>query len=198
VQKARTCWAFLVGQDRGVGEPRMVIDDGMDEVEPNSGSLVGVVVSGGGSAARLHPPPWGMRPIFLTLMWIRSPADPARIARRLFWRLGSPRRSAGRSHANTASGCGAGSRRPCGPARRVHRRSTAGRVELTCAAQQQRSRRWAVCAAGSGAGARTDRPDPRLPLRETDAPTDTRIVARRRVRRRHEQPCDRGAGSDPQ
>jgi hypothetical protein len=56
--------ALLVGQDLGVGELGMVIDQGADVVEPDLGAAV-AGDAGGSSAVRAPPPPSGMRPISL-------------------------------------------------------------------------------------------------------------------------------------
>ena len=61
--------AFLVGQDLGVGQSGVVVDEGMDVVVADASSPDLFPAA----AVARQPPPSGIRPIFLTSMWTSSP-----------------------------------------------------------------------------------------------------------------------------
>ena len=64
---------LLVVEDLGVGEAAVVIDDGVDVVEPDPGLLLRRGRCPSARPWARQPPPSGIRPIFLTSMWTSSP-----------------------------------------------------------------------------------------------------------------------------
>ena len=71
-EERRAGRALLVGQDLGVGQPGVVIDEGVDVVEADPWPSAVAVEPLARPWAR-QPPPSGIRPSFLTSMWTSSP-----------------------------------------------------------------------------------------------------------------------------
>ena len=172
----------------------MVVDEGVDVVEPDPGLLVGRGVPGSRPWAR-QPPPSGIRPIFLTSMCTSSPGSVTLVTHR--GGLRGPDHLAGHRVAlaqardvmatqDPATPCGPG-RRARGPASPDH-----GDARLGRRAPVARSRCW--CVSASMRPRRPVKQARRRPRPRSGRPSDARTGGRHPSLWRHGRPASPARG----